>query len=133
MNLEHANPEIHQPVHVARGVGAEAGMHPAVRQQPLRVGPGISRREVVGRIGEAHDVGARVIDEPDPPHPGLVHDLEQRLRIVHQGEQEVPVVFLAGAHHRLHFRLQVPPGLDMDVDIGDAIRQGRCRHASPQV
>ena len=37
-------------------------------------------------------------------------------------EEEVEMVFFPLAHHFHHRRLHLPPGLDVDVEVGDAIR-----------
>jgi hypothetical protein len=105
-------------------------MDASVGKQALGIGLGVARGEIVGRVREPHDVGAGIVHEPHAPHTGPVHHLEEGLRIVHQRQQEVPVLFLAGAHDGLHLGLEVAPGLDVNVNVGDARGQGYGRHGS---
>src|SRR6185312_2486382 len=63
----------------------------------------------------------RIIHHAHPLDALLVHDREQQPRIIHQGEQKLEVLLLP-APHRLHYRrLELPPRLDVDVEIGDDV------------
>src|SRR5207249_4059977 len=86
----------------------------------LRVGLGVLRGERVARIGESHHVGRGVIHEAHPPHARAVHDLEQRARIVHHLDHQVPMRVLTAPHRLEHVRLELAPRLDVDVNVGDA-------------
>ena len=131
VDLDQPDPEVHQPVHVAGGISREPRMHPAVGEQALRVRARVVRGEGVGGVGESHHVGRRVVHEPDAPHPGAIHRLEQRRRVVHQPHQEVPVRFLTAPQYLQHVRLELAPGLDVDVDVGDAERLVQGSDTSP--
>ena len=119
VDLEQPDAEIDQAVDVAAGVLREARVHTAVGNQPLRVRARVARREGVRRIIEAHDVGTGVIHEPHAPHARAIHHLEQGARIVHDGDQEAPMIFLPPAHRLLDFGLEVAPRLNVDVDVSD--------------
>src|SRR6266702_6047183 len=71
------------------------------------------------RVGKAHDVRGRVVDEPDAPHAGAIHHLEQRLGILHDLNHAVAIHLRAAPHDRERRGLELAPRLDVDVDIGD--------------
>src|SRR5881409_2365650 len=120
MNLDEPSAELGEAVHVARRVLREARMHAAVRQQSRWIGLGVCRGEGVARIGESHHVGRGVIHEAHPPHARAVHDLEQRARIVHHLDHQVPMRVLTAPHRLEHLRLELAPRLDVDVNVRDA-------------
>ena len=120
MDLAQANPQIHEPIDVAGGVLGVPGVDAAVGQQALGVGLGVLGGEGVGRVREPHHVGAGIVHHPDAPHARLVEDLQQRLGVVHDGLEKLPVRFLPAAHGFLDLGFEVAPRLDVDVDVGDA-------------
>ncbi len=50
-----------------------------------------------------------------------IHDVEQHFGVVHDRDQELPVLLFAPAHDVQDVGLQVAPGLDVNVDVGDAV------------
>jgi len=119
MDLHQSDPQVHQAIHVARGIACEARVHAAVGQQALGVSRGVLSGEGVRRVGEAHHVGGRVVDEPDTPHAGAIHHLEQRLRILHDLDHAVAIHVLAAPHDRERRGLELAPRLDVHVHVGD--------------
>src|SRR5439155_173871 len=97
---------------------------------------GVRGGERVGGVGEAHDVGRRVVDEPRAPDTRAVHDFEQGVRILHDLDHPVALGLFVAPHYREHLWLELAPRLDVDVDVGDTERaQGRwvrARHSSPK-
>ena len=120
MDLEHPHPELHELAHLGCRVLRETGMHAAVGNQPPRIRFRITSREVVRVVGEAHEVGTGIVDHPDAVDALVVHDAQQHLWIIHQREQEVEAILLSAPHGFHHSRLELPPGLDVDVAVGDA-------------
>jgi len=120
MNLEEPDAQVDESIDVATRVLREAGVHAAVRQQALRVRPRVRRGERIGGVGEPHDVGRGIVHETRAPHPGLIHDVEERVGILHHLNHPIALGLLVAPHHREHLGLELAPRLDVDVDVGDA-------------
>src|SRR2546427_13115954 len=80
----------------------------------------MARRNVIERYEKPAEKGLRIFRSPYPPHPRPVHNLEQGPGVVHDGGEELPLLLLVTSHRRGHLWLQVAPGLDVNVDVGDA-------------
>src|ERR1035438_4016760 len=63
MNLDHANPQPQDQLHVGENVGGVAWMQAAAGKQPLGIFLNVVRNELIDTVGEANHFGRHVVDQ----------------------------------------------------------------------
>src|SRR5712691_4052866 len=93
-------------------------MDRAHRNEPVLPAFDESANPVVGLLGKAHDVRSHVVDESGALDPLVVHQAEQLPRVA-SGSLDPRHIRMTRGHRDPRLRLQLLPGLDMDVTVED--------------
>ncbi len=133
VDLETPDPQREEFLHLALGIGSEPRVDPAVRDQAVRRGTGVVGGEPVRLHGEAHHVGARIVHEARTPDVRAIEDLQEGRRVVHDRAGPLRLGAQPAAHDLGHRGLELAPGLNVDVQVGDARRRGRHRRAAARL
>src|SRR3954467_13711123 len=118
MNLDHANAQPHDLLHVTLGVGSMPRMHAAARNQPLGIFLHIVGDKCVDGRSESNQLRRDIIDEHRAIDADLVQMLEKLLRRAAELDHliEVGALLLHGSQRR---RFEHLNRLNVNVAIGD--------------
>src|SRR4051812_9086175 len=118
MNLDHANAQPHDLLHVTLGVGSMPRMHAAARNQPLGIFLHIVGDKCVDGRSESNQLRRDIIDEHRAIDADLVQMLEKLLRRAAELDHliEVGALPLHGSQRR---RFEHLNRLNVNVAVGD--------------